>query len=68
MKLKEYFEQAEGSGVLATADAHGKVNVAIYARPHFLDEHDGSTSSFMPFALTAIFPTRCETSWARRRW
>ena len=33
MKLKEYFEQAEGSGVLATADAHGKVNVAILQAP-----------------------------------
>jgi len=32
MKLSEYFEQAKGIGVLATADAHGKVNVAIYAR------------------------------------
>ena len=40
MELSRYFEQAKGIGVLATADAQGKVNSAIYARPHFLDEGD----------------------------
>ena len=39
MSLKDYFENNKGYGVLATADAAGKVNVAVYARPHFLDEH-----------------------------
>jgi len=38
MKLSEYFENAKGYGVLATADSAGKVDVAIYARPHFMDE------------------------------
>lgn len=38
MKLSEYFENTAGLGVLATADAQGKVDVAIYARPHFIDE------------------------------
>jgi len=38
MKLCEYFEKKEGVGVLATADAQGKVNAAIYSRPHFIDE------------------------------
>jgi len=38
MKLSEYFESAKGSGVLATADSDGKVDVAIYARPHVMDE------------------------------
>lgn len=38
MKLSEYFEQNEGLGVLATADAEGRVNTAIYSRPHFIDE------------------------------
>lgn len=38
MKLSEYFESAKGYGVLATADSAGKVDVAIYARPHFMDE------------------------------
>jgi hypothetical protein len=38
MDLKEYFETAKGTGVLATADANGKVDVAIYARPHVLED------------------------------
>ena len=33
----DYFEQAEGVGVLATADESGRVNAAIYGRPHFFD-------------------------------
>ena len=37
MKLKEYFESVEGRGVLATADGDGKVDAAIYATPHFID-------------------------------
>jgi hypothetical protein len=38
MKLSEYFENAKGKGVLATSDSTGNVNVAVYARPHFMDE------------------------------
>jgi hypothetical protein len=38
MKLSDYFEGALGSGVLATADSEGRVDVALYARPHFADE------------------------------
>jgi hypothetical protein len=38
MKLSEYFENATGRGVLATADSQGKVDVAVYSRPHFVDE------------------------------
>jgi hypothetical protein len=38
MNLGEYFDGAKGQGVLATADGSGKVNVAVYARPHFLDD------------------------------
>jgi hypothetical protein len=38
MDLKTYFENARGLGVLATADSQGKVDVAIYARPHAVDE------------------------------
>jgi hypothetical protein len=38
MKLSEYFESVKGYGVLATADSAGKVDVAVYARPHFMDE------------------------------
>lgn len=38
MKLSEYFEKTEGRGVLATSDSEGKVGIAVYARPHFIDE------------------------------
>ena len=38
MKLKEYFESVKGRGVLATADGDGKVDAAIYATPHFIDD------------------------------
>jgi hypothetical protein len=47
MKLSEYFEQAKGVGVLATTDASGQVNQAIYAKPHFLDNADDGTCSFI---------------------
>ncbi len=38
MKLSEYFELIKGKGVLSTADSSGKVDSAVYARPHFIDE------------------------------
>jgi hypothetical protein len=38
MMLSEYFEKREGVGILATADADGKVNAALYGRPHFFDD------------------------------
>ncbi|MDD3845000.1 MAG: pyridoxamine 5'-phosphate oxidase family protein [Syntrophorhabdaceae bacterium] len=38
MKLSEYFENTLGRGVLATADAKGSVDAAVYSRPHFVDE------------------------------
>jgi hypothetical protein len=34
MSIGEYFRGAKGIGVLATSDADGKVNAAIYARPY----------------------------------
>jgi hypothetical protein len=45
MELKEYFENTEGRGILATADSDGKVDTAIYARPHFMD--DGTIALIM---------------------
>ena len=39
MELSEYFELMSGRGILATADSSGKVNTAIYARPHFIDQN-----------------------------
>jgi hypothetical protein len=47
MKLSEYFEKTKGIGVLATTDASGQVNQAIYSRPHFLDDDDDETCSFI---------------------
>jgi len=47
MDLKEYFANAKGIGVLATADARGTVNIAVYARPHFLDPGDGNSIAFI---------------------
>lgn len=37
-QLQRYFENTKGVGVLATADSKGKVDAAIYSRPHFLEE------------------------------
>ena len=47
MELREYFEKVKGIGVLATADADGKVDVAIYARPHFPSEDDREVAFIM---------------------
>jgi len=38
MTLKEYFETNKGLGVLSTADSQGKVDAAIYSRPHFMGD------------------------------
>ena len=50
MDLKGYFEGTKGIGVLATADADGKVDAAIYSRPHFLEE--GTVAFIMRDRLT----------------
>ena len=47
MTLKEYFQDIKGIGVLSTADADGKVNVAIYARPHFLGDDEDEVAFVM---------------------
>jgi hypothetical protein len=39
MNLSDYFDNAKGYGILATSDSAGKVNAAVYARPHFFDEN-----------------------------
>jgi hypothetical protein len=46
-KLSKYFEDTKGIGVLATTDASGQVNQAIYGRPHFPDNDDEETCSFI---------------------
>jgi hypothetical protein len=38
MELRDYFENTKGVGILATANAQGNVDVALYGRPHVLDE------------------------------
>ena len=39
MNQSEYFENTAGTGVLATADSEGNVDVAIYAKPHVIEEN-----------------------------
>ena len=50
MDLKAYFENTEGLGVLATADSEGKVDAAVYSRPHFME--DGTIAMIMRDRLT----------------
>jgi hypothetical protein len=50
MTLKDYFESTKGTGVLATADSAGKVDAAVYSRPHFME--DGSLAFIMRDRLT----------------
>ncbi len=47
MSLKKYFEETEGTGVLSTADGEGKVNAAVYARPHFPEKDDRKLAFIM---------------------
>uniref|UniRef100_A0A7V4LCT1 Pyridoxamine 5'-phosphate oxidase family protein n=1 Tax=Desulfobacca acetoxidans TaxID=60893 RepID=A0A7V4LCT1_9BACT len=49
-ELLEYFGNISGHGVLATADARGKVNQAVFARPHVME--DGTVAFIMPHRLT----------------
>jgi hypothetical protein len=37
MSLKDYFESNTGVGVLSTADRDGRVDSAIYSRPHLIE-------------------------------
>ncbi len=50
MALKDYFEDTKGIGILATADAGGKVDAAVYARPNVMA--DGSLAFIMRDRLT----------------
>jgi len=38
MKIGDYFGTTKGTGVLATADSKGVVDIAIYASPHVIDD------------------------------
>ena len=50
MTLNDYFYNVAGKGVLATADAEGKVDAAIYSKPHILE--DGTLAFIMRDHLT----------------
>lgn len=50
MDLEKYFENLKGKGVLATADDQGRVDVAVYARPHIIDRQ--TIAFIMPDRLT----------------
>ena len=50
MQLQDYFENASGVGVMSTADRGGKVDAAIYARPHVMT--DGTIAFIMRERLT----------------
>ena len=50
MDLREYFESTKGFGVLSTADTQGKVDAAVYSRPHVME--DGTIASVMSDRLT----------------
>lgn len=50
MQLEKYFENAKGIGVFSSADRQGKVDAAIYARPHVMA--DGTIAFIMRDRLT----------------
>jgi hypothetical protein len=50
MELKDYFAQTQGYAILATSDSSGIVDLALYSRPHFMD--DGSIAFIMADRLT----------------
>lgn len=50
MTLEAYLEEKKGFGVLSTADGEGKVNAAVYSRPHVLE--DGTVAFIMWDRLT----------------
>lgn len=45
MNLKTYFEDIKGLGVLATSAADGRVDAAVYSRPHVME--DGTIAFIM---------------------
>ena len=50
MDLKTYFKQKKGVGIIATADSKGKIDMAVYAHPHFME--DGTIAFIMADRLT----------------
>lgn len=50
MDLEAYFEKTPGLGILSTADDKGRVDAAVYSRPHVMD--DGTVAFIMRDRLT----------------
>jgi hypothetical protein len=50
MNWKDYFEKTSGKGFLATAGRSGEVDIAIYSRPHVME--DGTLAFGMTDRLT----------------
>ena len=50
MDLDQYFKETKGTGVLATADDQGRVDAAVYARPHVMEPK--TVAFIMPDRLT----------------
>ena len=50
MHLKEYFEDVTGIGIMSTSDKDGRVDSAVYARPHIME--DGTVAFIMRDRLT----------------
>ncbi len=50
MDLRKYFRQREGTGYLATSGRDGRVNIAVYSRPHVME--DGTLAFGMTERLT----------------
>jgi hypothetical protein len=45
MDLYNYFENTKGFGVLSTSDQEGRVDAAVYSRPHIIE--DGTMAFIM---------------------
>ena len=50
MDFSLYFDNVKGHGVLATSDDQGRVNLAVFARPHVFE--DQTLGFIMPHNLT----------------
>lgn len=50
MTLHDFFSRSNGTGILCTADAAGKVNAAVYSPPHICP--DGTLAFLMRRRLT----------------
>ncbi|MFC1494997.1 pyridoxamine 5'-phosphate oxidase family protein [Thermodesulfobacteriota bacterium] len=50
MDLEQYFKETEGTGIIATSDDKGRVNMAVYSKPHFMN--NGEIAFIMMEKLT----------------